>query len=55
MLVKHISNNEFDIFWNKGWDNWAHFQVNGKTLTQTKGIQVPGNIQTFLTNRYCGK
>jgi hypothetical protein len=55
MLVKHLSKNEFDIFWNKGWENWGRFEIQGKTLVQTKGVPVPGNIQTFLNNRYCGK
>lgn len=53
MLVKHLSKNEFDVFWNKGWDNWARFTVENKNLIQVKGVEVPKNIQAFLTNRYC--
>ena len=55
MLVKHLSKNTFDVFFNKGWENWARFEVQGKNLKQTNGIQVPNNIQEFLTKRYCGK
>ena len=55
MLVKHLSKNEFDVFWNKGWDNWARFEVSNNQLQQVKGVQVPANIQSFLNKRYCGK
>lgn len=53
MLVKHLSKTEFDVFFNSGWENWARFEVQGKTLTQTKGEKVPSNIQAFLNKRYC--
>jgi len=53
MLVKHIAKNEFDVFFNKGWDNWARFQVENKKLTQVKGVEVPSNIISFLEKRYC--
>ena len=53
MLVKHLSKNTFDVFFNKGWENWARFEVQGKQLSQVGGVHVPNNIQTFLNNRYC--
>ena len=52
MLVKHISKNEFDVFFNSGWENWARFEVRDKQLLQTKGVQEPSNIQSFLNKRY---
>ena len=55
MLVKHLSKNEFDIFWNKGWENCARFEIMNNKLAQVGGVHVPNNIQTFLNNRYCGK
>lgn len=54
MLVKHITKNEFDVFFNKGWENWARYELQNGKLVQTKGVQVPDNIKTFLDKRYCG-
>ena len=53
MLVKHINNNTFDIFFNQGWDNWGRFQIENNKLTQIGGITVPANIITYLTKRHC--
>jgi hypothetical protein len=53
MLVKHLSKNTFDVFFNKGWENWARFEVMNNKLAQVGGVHVPNNIQTFLNNRYC--
>lgn len=52
MIVKHITKNKFDIFYNSGWENWARFEVQENKLNQTKGNPVPTNITTFLTKRY---
>ena len=38
MLVKHLSKNTFDVFFNKGWENWARFEVQGKQLSQVGGV-----------------
>ena len=52
MLVKHISSNRFDVFYNNGWDNWARFQVENGKPKQTNGFPVPKNIEIFLAKRY---
>lgn len=42
MSVLPVSNRVFDVFWGKGWDNWARFEkkyFNGKLHLQLlKGI-----------------
>ena len=53
MLVKHITSTEFDIFYNQGWEHWGRFEIQNNKLIQTKGTEVPKNITTFLTKRYC--
>lgn len=52
MIVKHIAKNQFDIFFDTGWENWARFTIENKSLKQTAGVSIPKNIQTFLEKRY---
>ena len=52
MKVMHISANEFDIFYNTGWEYWARFEIHNKKLYQVAGAPVPKNIQLFLEKRY---
>jgi len=52
MLVKHLSPNTFDIFYNTGWESWARFTIENNKLTQIKGTSVPKNISMFLIKRY---
>lgn len=52
MLIKFIDHNTFDVFYNKGWNNWGRFKLEGKALTQTHGFPVPANIQNYLAKKY---
>lgn len=52
MLVKHVNQNRFDVFFNNGWTNWARFEVTRGKLTQVSGTDVPKPIVSFLEKRY---
>jgi len=52
MLVKHINNNTFDIFYDSGWENWARFKHDGKQIVQIAGTSVPKQIHIFLSRKY---
>ena len=53
MVVKHITPNTFDVFFEKGWENWGRFHLNKNKVTQVAGEKVPTNIEKFLQKRYC--
>jgi hypothetical protein len=52
MLVKHITKNRFDVFYNDGWENWARFEVKGGKTMQIAGVPAPKNIGAYLDKRY---
>lgn len=52
MVVKHLSKNKFDVFFNEGWENWGRFEIQNKKIVQVAGVSIPKNIQLFLEKRY---
>jgi hypothetical protein len=58
MIIKKLDATHFDIFWGKGWDNWARFRIeynpenSRKFLRQEKGIEVPKPVMAELLTRF---
>ena len=52
MTIRFINAHLFDIFWGKGWDNWARIQNNKGFLKQTAGIDIPKIVFAQLLNQF---
>lgn len=55
MLVKNVSHNVLDVFFDKGFENWGRVKVEkqkgNRILQQTMGKPLPGEILTYLRRR----
>ena len=59
MLVKNVTHNILDVFFDKGFENWSRVQVVKKktdsglirTLEQVAGKTLPPEIFTYLKRR----
>ena len=49
IAVRHTGEN-YDVFWNSGWENWSRVSVNNETkqVTHLKGIKMPFYIKAAL-------
>jgi hypothetical protein len=43
MEFKKVNHNTIDVFFGKGWDQWARFKIAHKKEGNTKCYQVAGN------------
>jgi hypothetical protein len=61
MLVKHVTQNKIDVFFDSGWENWCRFdivRVKNSTgalvrkLQKVGGKAVPAEIYSFLCKKF---
>lgn len=49
MLIKQVDKKHIDVFWGKGWKNWARLEKQTKKLV--KGYYIPNNIYKALLKK----
>lgn len=53
--IKALSDRVFDVFWGKGWENWARIQNNKGFLKQIGGEDIPRPVFSSLIQQFSTK
>lgn len=55
MIVKNVTGNTYDVFWNDGWNNWARIQNRNGFIKAVGGLEIPKIVFAMLIKEFQNK